>query len=120
MIWAEALQGIPGLRVPLPGADLKHAFYKFYFYVDAPLGEAGRLRSEILNRAGDAGLRLFSGSCSEMYLEDAFSDLPRPDCPVAHELTETSLMVEVHPTLRPDLLKARADLLAHIVREVLG
>jgi len=119
-IWAEALQGIEGLRVPLPGPDLRHAFYKFYFYVDAPLGEAGRLRSEILNRAGEAGLRLFSGSCSEMYLEDAFADLPAPDCPVAHELTETSLMVEVHPTLRPDLLKARAERLAHIVRQVLG
>jgi dTDP-4-amino-4,6-dideoxygalactose transaminase len=119
-IWAEALRDVPGLRVPLPGGDLRHAFYKFYFYVDAPEGEAGRLRTEILLRAGEAGLRVFSGSCSEMYREAAFAGLPRPDCPVARAMTDNSLMVEVHPTLDPDLLSRRAQRLARIAGDVLG
>jgi dTDP-4-amino-4,6-dideoxygalactose transaminase len=120
-IWADALGEVDGLRVPLPkGNSLRHAFYKLYFYVDRGSDEdAASLRSEILKRAGDAGLRVFSGSCSEIYLEQAFSDLPRPDCPVSRSLGARSLMVEVHPTLRPDLLEQRAELLADIARSVL-
>ncbi|HEY8434754.1 MAG TPA: hypothetical protein VIK68_09100, partial [Sphingomicrobium sp.] len=82
--------------------------------------EAAALRSQILKRSADEGLRVFSGSCSEIYLEKAFDDLPRADCPVSRSLGARSLMVEVHPTLRPDLLERRAERLAAIVRHVLG
>jgi dTDP-4-amino-4,6-dideoxygalactose transaminase len=121
-IWAGALAGVPGIRVPVPeGNSARHAFYKLYFYVDRGSDEeAAGLRSEILKRSAEAGLRVFSGSCSEIYLEQAFSGLPHLDCPVAHSLGVRSLMVEVHPTLRPDLLQARADRLAGIARSVLG
>jgi dTDP-4-amino-4,6-dideoxygalactose transaminase len=119
LIWAEALSSIPGLRVPLPPKEARHAYYKFYAYMDAPgTGEAAR--DMILARAGQAGLRLFSGSCSEIYLEGAFGDIAKPNVPIARELGETSLMLEVHPTLRPDLLRRRADLLASIVADVLS
>jgi dTDP-4-amino-4,6-dideoxygalactose transaminase len=118
-IWIEALSRVRGLRVPLPAAGLRHAFYKLYAYVEAGEG-AEEARDEILRRAGEAGIRVFSGSCSEVYLEKAFDDLPRPDLPVARRLGETSLMVEVHPTLRPDLLARRAEALALIAESVLG
>ena len=118
-IWLEALRDVPGLRVPMPGNALRHAFYKLYFYVDGGSDEtASLLRSEIVERAAEAGLRVFSGGCSEMYLEKAFARLSPPDCPVARSLGARSLMVEVHPTLRPDLLELRAQRLAEIVRQV--
>jgi dTDP-4-amino-4,6-dideoxygalactose transaminase len=107
--------------VPLPkGNSLRHGFYKLYFYVDRGTDEeAASLRAEIVKRSAAAGLRVFSGSCSEIYLEGAFADLPLPHCPVAHSLGARSLMVEVHPTLRQDLLKLRAEQLAAIARDVL-
>jgi len=55
-----------------------------------------------------------------MYREESFSALARPDCPVARALGSRSLMVEVHPTLRTDLLELRAEQLADIARQVLG
>ena len=121
-IWAAALQEVEGLRVPLPsGTTLRHAFYKLYFYVDGSADdEAARARTAILERCAAAGLRVFSGSCSEIYLEEAFADLPRADCPVSRSLGARSLMVEVHPTLRPDLLELRAERLADIARNVLA
>jgi len=121
-IWGDALGQVLGLRVPVPaGNSMRHAFYKLYFYVDrGDDEEAAKLRAEILTRAAGDGLRVFSGSCSEIYLEKAFSDLPHDDCPVSRSLGARSLMVEVHPTLRPDLLKLRADRLAEIARRVLG
>jgi dTDP-4-amino-4,6-dideoxygalactose transaminase len=119
MIWARAFENVVGLRVPLPGSDLRHAFYKFYAYVDVDHG-AEEARDEILRRSAEAGLRVFSGSCSEVYLETAFEKLPRPNVPVARQLGKTSLMVEVHPTLREDLLVQRAERLALIAESVLG
>jgi dTDP-4-amino-4,6-dideoxygalactose transaminase len=119
-IWSEALGSAAGLRVPLPGQHLKHAFYKLYAYVDAPTEVAAPLRDEILRRAEAAELRVFSGSCSEIYLERAFRHLAKPDLPIARLLGAQSLMTEVHPTLRPDVLESRAERLTRIVREVLG
>ncbi len=119
-IWVAALDGIGGINVPMPEARLRHGYYKFYCYLEAPEADAARLRAQILQRATGEGLRLFSGSCSEMYREEAFADLPRPDCPVARRMSGNALMVEVHPTLRNDLLERRAERLASIVKTVVG
>jgi dTDP-4-amino-4,6-dideoxygalactose transaminase len=108
---------VPGLRVPKPAAGMRHAYYRFYAYVDAgPKSEV--MRDEIIARAGAQKLRVFSGSCSEIYLEKAFSDIPQPDLPVARELGKTSLMLETNPTLNPDLLEQRAKALARIISDV--
>jgi dTDP-4-amino-4,6-dideoxygalactose transaminase len=116
-IWAEALADVPGIRVPLPGPRFRHAYYRFYFHME-PGAEGAR--EEILARAGEAGLRLFTGSCSEVYLEEAFRDLPRPDLPDARAMTRSSLAVETHPNIRPERLKLRAARLAGIIRSVVG
>jgi len=116
-IWAEALAGVPGLRIPLPEPRFRHAYYRFNFYLE-PGAEGAR--DEILARAAEAGLRLFTGSCSEVYLEQAFRDLPRPDLPNARAMTRSSLAVEIHPTLKPERLRRRAGELAEIVRAVVG
>jgi dTDP-4-amino-4,6-dideoxygalactose transaminase len=118
-IWTAALAGVPGLAIPAPRTDIRHAYYKLYAYVD-DVPEAERLRDTILARAGEAQLKVFSGSCSEVYLEHAFDGLPRPDLPVARSLGRRSLMVEVHPTLRPAALERRAEALAAIATDVLG
>lgn len=116
-IWAEALADVSGLRVPLPESRFRHAYYRFNVYLE-PGAEGGR--EEILARAGEAGLRLFTGSCSEVYLEEAFRDLPRPDLPNARAMTRSSLAVEIHPNLRPERLRLRAEKLAELIRAVVG
>lgn len=116
-IWAEALANSPGVRVPAPEERFRHAYYRLNFYLRAGAEDA---REELLKRAGEAGLRLFTGSCSEVYLEEAFSGLPRPDLPNARAMTRSSLAVETHPTLRPDRLRLRASKLAELIRDVVG
>ncbi|MEA3009196.1 MAG: hypothetical protein QOJ91_888 [Sphingomonadales bacterium] len=116
-IWADALAGTPGLRLPVPGPRFRHAYYRFNFYLEPGAEDA---REEILNRARDSGLRLAAGSCSEVYREHAFHDLPKPDLPNARAMTRSSLAVEIHPTLRPERLALRAEALAALIRSVLG
>ena len=118
--WAEALRHVRGLRVPGPETRMAGAYYKFYAYVDADSAEDERLRDRILKEAADAGLRVFSGSCSEVYREAAFADLDVEPLPVARELGRTSLMFEVHPTLDPLRLRSRADAVAEIAARVIG
>jgi dTDP-4-amino-4,6-dideoxygalactose transaminase len=118
-IWSDVLSSVRGIRIPSTGNRVTHAYYKFYFYLDAPTGAAA-LRDEIVRRAVEAGIRLFSGSSSEVYLEKAFDDLPRSDCPVSRDVGERSLMVEVHPTLDPARLLRRAEAVAAIIEDVLN
>ena len=116
-IWTDALAGVAALRVPRPEPRFRHAYYRLNFYLRPGAEEA---RFEILARAGEAGLRLFTGSCSEVYLEEAFRDLPKPDLPNARAMTLSSLAVEIHPTLKPDRLRLRAEKLAELIRSIVG
>ncbi len=77
------------------------------------------LRARIIAEAQRNGLAVFSGSCPEIYREQAFADLAVAPLPVARELGETALMFEVHPTLDPDLLRQRASAVAAIAANVL-
>jgi dTDP-4-amino-4,6-dideoxygalactose transaminase len=118
-IWAEALRDIPGVRVPeLPG-DITCAYYKFYAYVDVDPAANEALRDRILAAGRKAGLRIGSGSCSEIYREAAFADLRVSPLPGAKALGESSMMLEVHPTLDLPRQHARAEALAEIVRTIL-
>ena len=117
--WAEALRAVPGLRVPQPARNIGHAYYKFYAYVDVDPAENERLRDAILEATAAAGLRAFSGSCSEIYREAAFADMTIAPLPTAKALGESSLMFEVHPTLDTMRLRDRADAFARIACEIL-
>lgn len=100
-IWTCASQ-LPGLRVPLVRAEILHAAYKCYVFVEPEALLPDWDRDRILNEINARGVPAFSGSCSEVYLEKAFDGTdwrPKERLPVAKELGETSLMFLVHPTL---------------------
>jgi dTDP-4-amino-4,6-dideoxygalactose transaminase len=90
------------VRVPMPDANLRHAFYRLYAYVRPDGVRAGWSRDRIVAELADAGVQVFHGTCSEVYLEKAFdrtSFRPAERLPVARELGETSLMFLTHPTM---------------------
>lgn len=97
-----ALSGIPGLRVPTPPSHTRHAYYKFYAFIETARLRSSWSRDRIVAEINAQGVSCLMGSCSEVYLEKAFDGSPaRPAerLPVARELGETSLMFLVHPTL---------------------
>jgi dTDP-4-amino-4,6-dideoxygalactose transaminase len=101
-ILTEGLRRLPGLRVTEPPAEIEHAYYKYYAFVRPERLRPGWSRDRIMTAITAAGVPCFSGSCSEMYLEQAFEApglRPAERLPVARELGETSLMLLVHPTL---------------------
>ena len=116
-IWNTARE-CSGLRVPVVPADIQHAAYKCYVFVEPTKLNEGWNRDRIMAEINARGVPCFSGSCSEVYLEKAFDDTdyrPIDRLPVAKELGETSLMFLVHPTLT----QVEVDMTCNILNEVM-
>jgi len=118
-IWSCAGK-LPGLRVPVIPAEIDHAAYKCYVFVEPEKLAKGWDRDRIQNAIVDAGVPCFSGSCSEVYLEKAFDGTGwRPEQPlsVARELGETSLMFLVHPTLSAEEIEKTCRVLTSVMTQ---
>jgi dTDP-4-amino-4,6-dideoxygalactose transaminase len=92
--------GIGGAQTCIAGCV--HGHYKFYAYVRPQNLASGWNRDRIIEAINARGVPCYQGSCSEVYLEKAFENMPwRPHSRLtnARELGETSLLWLVHPTL---------------------
>ncbi|MBZ5679963.1 MAG: DegT/DnrJ/EryC1/StrS family aminotransferase [Acidobacteriia bacterium] len=100
-ILSQGFLYIPGLRVTKPPERIGHSYYKYYAFVRPEKLRDGWSRDRIMSAIGAEGIPCFAGSCSEIYLEQAFPEHMRPSkrLDVARELGDTSLMFLVHPTL---------------------
>ena len=88
---------IPGIRVPRISSQIHHARYKYYVYADPLIFN----RDDLMAKLNQAGVLCFSGSCSEIYLEQCFikNNLgPKTRLPIAKILGEQSLCLLVHPS----------------------
>ncbi|MBD9399650.1 DegT/DnrJ/EryC1/StrS family aminotransferase [Pseudomonas sp. PDM11] len=121
-IWSCA-NDLPGLRVPNIPADIMHAAYKCYVFVEPARLAQGWSRDRILQDVNAFGVPCYSGSCSEVYLEKAFDGTgwrPQEPLPSARELGETSLMFLVHPTLTKDEMTKTCEVLRRVMSEACG
>lgn len=117
----DALSQYPGaVRVPVPDARLRHAYYRLYGYVRPDGLKAGWDRDRLVRELAAAGVQVLQGTCSEVYLEKAFDSTPfQPEVrlPVARELGETSLMFLTHPTMRDEELEHAAAVIDRVFGE---
>lgn len=119
----EVLRSVPGLRVPEPPEHVRHAYYRFYVYVDITRLRAGWSRDRIVGEVTSLGVPCFSGSCSEIYRERAFDGTglrPSKELPVAKELGESSIALPVHPTLRAEHMQTFAETLRVVIQRALA
>jgi len=100
-ILTHEFQQISALRVTRPPDHIRHSYYKYYFFIRPELLGDGWTRDRILSAILAEGIPCYSGVCSEIYLEKAFTPSLRPAerRRISQELGATSLMFLVHPTL---------------------
>jgi len=118
-IWDTAAK-LPGLRVPEMPSWAEHAAYKCYVFADSAALSAGWDRDRIMAAINDRGVPCFSGSCSEVYREKAFTDqglVPNERLPAARILGETSLVFLVHPTLEKEHIDRTCEVLGEVMAE---
>lgn len=111
------LQNLDIVRLPQIDNNIRHAWYKFYCYLNPELLSSDWDRNRIIKTINDYGYPAFSGSCSEIYLEKCFKKISSnyERLRNAKELGETSLMLLVHPTISKDQIIKYSE----IVKEVL-
>ena len=117
-ILTERLRPIPAVRVTAPPAEIGHAFYRYYAFVRPERLAEGWSRDRIMAEITRRGVPCFSGSCSEIYLEQAFEARglrPAARLPTARLLGETSLAFLVHPTLGEGDLARAADIVGSVL-----
>jgi hypothetical protein len=111
-ILTERFAKIGAFRVITPPPEVFHSYYKYYVFIRPERLRSGWDRNRIIENIVKRGVPCFSGSCSEVYLEKAFSAKglnQNARLPVARELGETSLMFLVHPTLSAKDMEIMAD-----------
>ena len=117
-VLAETFSDCPALRVPMPGPEITHAWYRFYAFLRPERLRAGWDRDRILSEMAARGQIGFSGSCPEIYNEGVFrlrGFTPSVPLPVAHELGHTSLAFRVDPTLSARDMQRMADTVCDIL-----
>lgn len=105
------------VRVPTPAAGHTHAYYKLYAYIRPDGLKAGWGRDRIVGEIAEQGYPAYQGSCSEVYLEKAFTGTgwrPENRLPVARELGDTSIMCLTHPTITEDQLEGYCNAIQRV------
>lgn len=110
---------IPGLTLSIPPTEIGHSYYKFYAFVEPQALRADWTRDRIASALQAEGIVAGSGICPEIYREKAFSSRgwgPEQPYATARRLGETSLMFQVHPTLRDEDMFDIANATAKVMR----
>ena len=114
----QALSGVSGIRVTIPDNQSFHACYKYYFFIEPSKLKDGWDRDRVVAEIHKRGAPCFTGSCPEIYREQAFVGLygqQRP-LPVAKELGETSVMMNVHPGITSTLVSECAEVVCSVMK----
>lgn len=94
------LQDLAALRIPKPAANIKHAYYRYYLFVKPEQLKSDWSRDRIMAEINAKNIPCFVGSCSEIYLENAFTKhgfAPKKRFESAQELAQTSMALLVDP-----------------------
>lgn len=114
----HALSDVKGIRLTIPDNQAFHACYKYYFFIELQRLNAGWDRDRIVAEIHQNGVPCFTGSCPEIYREDAFVGIygPQVSLPVARELGETSVMMNVHPGITTALIGEFAEVVRGVMK----
>ena len=119
----RALADHPLLRVPFEAEYARHAFYKFSLFLRPERLAEGWSRDRLIEEINAAGIPCIAGWCPEIYREKAFVGgpfEPKERLPRARQLGETSLLLQVHPTLSTETVERRAAALRRLFERAVG
>ena len=113
---------MPGVRLTIPPADIHHAYYKYYFFIEPARLKPSWTRDRIVSAINAEGIWCNSGHCGEIFREKAFDAVGRPgrQLPVAEELFATAVMCNVHPTLEPADMRDAGDAMEKVLSQALA
>lgn len=116
---AAQFQGVRSLQGP---SYIDYGAYKHYLFLDSQSLTPTWSRDKVIQAISDLGVPCYSGSCSEIYLEQVFTDRqlqPQSRLTNAQLLGESSLMFLVHPTLTAEEITKTCQVLEQVLSKAL-
>ena len=110
---------LPGIRVTRPAADIRHAYYKYYAFLEPERLKPDWNQGRVIAAINAEGIPCMAGTCGEIYLEKAFVDAglaPAARLPVAQRLGAAGLSFLVHPTLDESDMRDTCAAVAKVMR----
>ena len=92
----------PAFRTTVPAADIRHSYYKYYVFLRPDRISSGWTRDRLLETLHQRDVPAYTGICGEIYREGVFEDggfAPDQRHPIAVQLSETAIMIPIHPNL---------------------
>ncbi len=114
------LKDINLIKVPCPGKNLVHAWYKLNCFLNNEYLKDNWNREKIIKAIRSFGYPASQGTCSELYLEKCFKgNFHNKDnrLPIAAELGATNLTFLVHPTINKESMKIYASVIKKVLIE---
>jgi len=118
----DELRSVRGLRISEVDSSAEHAAYKFYCFVKPEELKDGWNRDRIIAEINTRGLPCFTGACPEIYRENAFTNIygERDSHVVAKELGETSVLLNIHPGITPELCRKAVQVVKDVMISVVS
>jgi dTDP-4-amino-4,6-dideoxygalactose transaminase len=98
MVFSDFFNSVDGITVPLPPENVKHAYFRFTAMFDD-----GDRRNSVVEKLQMAGIPATVGPCSEIYKEEAFSNVEfnvPAQMPISQELGKRTITLLVHPGMK--------------------
>lgn len=111
------LSNVAGIRLTIPPAHVQHAYYKYYFFLEPQYFADGWDRERILAEINANDIPCFTGTCPEIYREEAFVRMygEHAGHSTARQLGDTSLMMNIHPGINGDHLRVAGDVIRQVM-----
>lgn len=114
----KSLAGIPSLEIRVPPNHLNHSWYRLYIFLRLEYLLPGWNLERVIAAICAEGVPVGSGTCSEIYRENAFSTInysPTERFKNAASFSERSIALLVHPTLTSEALQDYIDAIVKVV-----
>ena len=118
----EVFKDLPAFMIYQPPASSCHAYYKLQILLDPnylrPLWHRDRIYKALYQR----GIPCAMGCCAEIYREKAFagySAISQLSYEQARKSSENSLVLSVHPTLKPEHLQHMAENILAVMKQAI-
>ncbi len=105
-----------------PEKQIKSAWYRFYFFIKTNVKNSQKIRINIIENLTKNGLKCFTGSCPEIYLEKSFKKLKNfkqkrlKNCKL---LGEQSIALDLNHTLSHNAHKKNLIIFEKVVNNII-
>lgn len=113
-VLTSTLQGLDGVRVPMPPETVRHSYYKYYALIDPDALSGSWTRDRIVDELNAHGVPARVGACPDISREKAFTNAAintSNSRPHAASIEDRTFMIPVHPTLTDGNLSFMTDAL---------